>query len=168
MRSCLQLESVANSVHINGLVLVNGSQVSQLMVACLHGDIDYVEALLEVSGVKVDLENDDGWHALQLACMYGHTAIAQQILNTCQCLDLVNLPIKMGMTCLIIASQNGHTETVMLLLQNGAHVNMQNNEGFSSLMIASLNGHTETVLLLLQNSAHVNMKNNDVISNICK
>ena len=61
---------------------------------------------------------------------------------------------------LMFASKNGHTETVSLLLQNGAHVNMQTNKGFSSLIIASQNGHTETVLLLLQNGAHVNMQNN--------
>ena len=163
----LLAEAVANSVHINSLVLVNnGIQLSQLMVACLHGNIDYVEALLEVPGVKADLQNDDGWHALQLACMCGHTAIAQLILNTCQCLNLANLPNQMGITCLIIASQNGHTETVLLLLQNGAHVSMKNNEESSSLMFASKNGHTETVLLLLQNGAHVNMKNNEGSSSL--
>ena len=37
-------------------------------------------------------------------------------------------------------SSNGHTETVALLLQNGAQVNMQNNDGWSSLIIASGNG----------------------------
>ena len=155
----LLAEAVANSVHINSLVLVNGIQLSQLMVACLHGNIDYVEALLEVPGVKDDLQNDEGLHALHCACMCGHTAIAQLILNTCQCQDLVNLPNKSKITCLMIASQNGHTETVLLLLQNGAHVNMQNSEGVSSLMIASQSGHTETVSLLLQNGAHVNMQN---------
>ena len=66
-----------------------------------------------------------------------------------------------GWSSLMIASQNGHTETVSLLLQNGAHVNMQENDGWSSLMIASQNGHTETVSLLLQNGAHVNMQEND-------
>ena len=48
--------------------------------------------------------------------------------------DLVNLPTKIGITCLMIASQNGHTETVFALLQNGAHINMQDNRGWSSLM----------------------------------
>ena len=48
----------------------------------------------------------------------------------------------------MVASQNGHTKTVLLLLQNGVHINMQDNDGWTSLMFASLNGHTETVLLL--------------------
>ena len=61
----------------------------------------------------------------------------------------------------MVASQNGHTKTVLLLLQNGVHINMQDNDGWTSLMFASLNRQTETVLLLLQNSAHVNMQNNE-------
>ena len=154
-------EAVANSVHINSLVLVNGIQLSQLMVACLHGNIDYFEALLEVPGVRVDLQNDEGWHTLHYACLQGHTEIAQLILNTQQCpKELVNLSDNKGSTSLMIASQNGHTGTVLLLLQNGAHANMQDNNRWSPLMGACLNGHTRTVILLLQNSANVNMQDN--------
>lgn len=36
-----------------------------------------------------------------------------------------------------MASQNGHTETVALLLQKGARINIQGNEGVSSLMLAT-------------------------------
>ena len=153
-------EAVANSVHINSLVLVdsNGIQLSQLMAACLHGNIDYVEALLEVPGVKVDLQNDTGRHALQLACMRGYIEIARLILSTSQCTKyLVNIADKWGSTSLITASQYGQTETVSLLIQNGAHVNMQNNNGSCSLIVASVNGHSETVSLLIQNGAHVNL-----------
>lgn len=44
------------------------------------------------------------------------------------------------------ASKNGHTETILLLLQNGALVNVQNYRGSSLVKFASQNGHTETVL----------------------
>ena len=50
------------------------------------------------------------------------------------------------------------TETVSILLQNGAHVNMQNNNEWPPLMIASQNGHAETVSILLQNGAHINIQ----------
>ena len=79
---------------------------------------------------------------------------------------MVNLSDKNGVGSQMLASLNGHTETVLLLLQNGAHVNMQNNKGLSSLIIASQEGHTETVLLLLQNGAHVNMQNNEGSSSL--
>ena len=59
----------------------------------------------------------------------------------------------------MIASKNGRTETVSILLQNGAHVNMQNGKGWPPLLIASQNGHTQTVSILLQNGAHIYMQN---------
>ena len=154
-------EVVANSSHINSLVPVQlGMQLSQLMVACYLGDVNYVEAFLKISGIKLDIQNDEGWHALMCACEKGHTEIAQLLLNTDKCRNnLVNLPNKDEITSLMLAGQNGYTGTVLLLLQNGAHVNMTNKNRSSSLIMASLNGHTETVLLLLQSGAHVNVNN---------
>ena len=56
----------------------------------------------------------------------------------------VDLQKENGWCALMSASQNGHTEVVKILLENGAQVDLQNN-GFSALMIASLNGHAEVV-----------------------
>lgn len=147
-------EAVAESVHINSLVLITGYQLSQLMVACYHGNMDYVEDLLQAPGVQVDLQNNNGQHALQCACEQGHTEIAQLLLNTCQSpTTIANLQDQDGLTPMMWASFYGHTEIVSLLLQYGAQVNVQDIEGWSSLMLASQNGHSETVLLLIQNGA---------------
>ena len=67
----------------------------------------------------------------------------------------------------MIASQNGHTEIVSILLQNGANVNMQNNNGNPPLTIASQIGHTETVSILLLNGAHVNTQDNETTALHC-
>jgi ankyrin repeat protein len=176
----LQLaEAVEKSADINSLVMIQGRELSQLMVACYLGNIDYVEDLLKVPGVRVNLQNSEGQHALLCACEQGHTDIAQLILNTCQNpKDVVNLPDKRGRTPLLIASYLGHktmlevilkhkngkfsqrqTGIIPLLVLNGAHVNMQDNDRWSLLMIASYNGHTEIVSLLLQSGAHVDMQN---------
>ena len=64
---------------------------------------------------------------------------------------LMNIVIKKVWEC---------SETVALLLQNGAEIDMQENKGWSSLMIASQNGHTETVAVLLQNGAEIDMQEN--------
>lgn len=48
-----------------------------------------------------------------------------------------------GATSLMLASTEGHTESVSLLLVHGAHVNAQDDNGVSSLMLTSLNGCTE-------------------------
>ena len=55
-----------------------------------------------------------------------------------------------GITALMMASANGHTEVVKLLLDNGADVNVKNtDDGVTALFMASANGHTEIVKLLL-------------------
>ena len=54
-----------------------------------------------------------------------------------------------GLTALMMASANGHTEIVKLLLDKGADVNVKNTYGITALFMASVHGHTEIVKLLL-------------------
>ena len=173
------------------------------MVACLHGNVDYIKELLQVPGIKIDLRNNKGEHALMCACRQGYIKVAQLILNVVQnpkhLLQIINMQNNDGFSSLMIASHEGHTETVALLLQNGANVNMQTKDGWSSLMIASQSGrtdstsskwciatsickkkndgmsslttasknrHTETVVLLLNNSAEVNMQDINALTSL--
>ena len=56
-----------------------------------------------------------------------------------------------GSTPLYVASQNGHTDIVAILLGTpGIHINQHNNINQTPLNIASDNGNTEIVRLLLQ------------------
>ena len=77
-------EALEKSTDVNSLVTINNLEVSQLMVACLHGNIEYLEELLKVPGIKLDLENGEGKSALIYACEEGHTEIVQLILNAYQ------------------------------------------------------------------------------------
>ncbi len=158
----LLAESIEKSADINSLVSLNGKQLSQLMVACLHGNVDYVQALLEVPGIKVDLQSQDGNHALHCVCQAGHTRIASLLLNSSQDPQhIVNLTNKKGVSPLIVASSRGDTELVSLLLQSGADVNVQDAKGRSALMSASKSGHPEVFSVLLQSGANVNKQNRE-------
>jgi ankyrin repeat protein len=69
----------------------------------------------------------------------------------------VNVRYKYGFTPLLIASRNGHTEVVKLLLTAKADVNAAHKtQGITSLLIASQKGHTGIVKLLLTAGADVN------------
>ena len=89
--------AVKNNIDINSFVTIDGQQLSQLMVACLHGNIDNVKALLKAPGVKVDLQNDEGWHALMYACREGHTEIAQLILNNIIAINYIKYQTRMDL-----------------------------------------------------------------------
>jgi ankyrin repeat protein len=71
----------------------------------------------------------------------------------------VNAADKDGNTALMIASREGHTETVKALLEKGADVNATNKNGNTALILASQLDHTETVKALLEKGADVNATN---------
>jgi len=65
----------------------------------------------------------------------------------------------------MLASQNGHTETVGKLIAAGAELDLQsrrgflqNVDGFSALMLASQNGHTQTVGKRIAAGAELNLQ----------
>jgi ankyrin repeat protein len=64
-----------------------------------------------------------------------------------------------GTTALMVASYQGHTDIVKLLLEKGVDVNSKATENnITALFPASQNGHTEVVKLLLGKGADVNAK----------
>lgn len=78
----------------------------------------------------------------------------------------INVNFKTETTPLIVASSYSNNtssnETVRLLLENGANVDLSDNDGFTALMEASFNSGTsssiETIRLLLEYGAEINMK----------
>ncbi len=76
--------------------------------------------------------------------------------------DEININVKnrYDQTPLHIAAEKGCTETVELLLKEGADINAENSDGQTPLHEAVWNGYTETVKLLLDKKANVNTKDN--------
>ena len=61
-----------------------------------------------------------------------------------------------GATALMLASFQGHTDSVRTLLEHGAGVGDKDRSGRTALMYASSGPYSETVGLLLENGAEVN------------
>ena len=84
---------------------IQGFRFSQLMVACLHGNPEHVKEL-KVPGIKIDLQNDEGMHALMCACCAAHTNVAEVLLGAVpEPKKLVNLPKADGRTTLMFGSK---------------------------------------------------------------
>lgn len=126
------------------------------MVACLHGNPKYVQDLLKVPGIKVDLQNDRGLHALMCACGLGQIEVIRAILDAFpDPRKVINLAKEDGRTPLMFASVNGHTEVVSLLLQKGAHFNMQaidDGQSISAIPLTPL--HFSLAVVKTCSSAH--------------
>jgi len=64
----------------------------------------------------------------------------------------------LGQTALMRAASEGHTDTVLTLLEAGANVNAKTDHGMTALLNAVGEGQTETVRVLLDAGADVNAK----------
>eukprot|EP00731_Ephydatia_muelleri_P036258 Em0225g1a len=68
---------------------------------------------------------------------------------------------KDGQTALHISSKNGHTHTVVALLERGAYINARDKDIQTALHISSKNGHTDTMVALLERGADINARDKD-------
>ena len=119
----------------------------------------------DLEKLEINEKNEKGWIALMIAYIINFTKYISLIINQKVILkeDLEKLKSEInekneeGWTALMIACRNSNTkssvETVRLLLDRGAKIDMQDNNGWTALMMAAKNSHTdsniETVRLLL-------------------
>ncbi|WP_369903651.1 ankyrin repeat domain-containing protein [Bacillus manliponensis] len=64
---------------------------------------------------------------------------------------------------LLLSAKLGDTETVMKLVQDGAHINVQGEDGETPIMAATYHNHVETVKVLIEAGANIDIqdKNQD-------
>ena len=125
-----------------------------LVVASENGRTDVVQLLL-VHGSRQYLP------ALIAASQRGYNEIIKLLLDTSVKVNGVHTTVYGEQCALMSASKNGQIETVELLLQHGADVNLKNKRGLSALMLASQNGHIKVTKLLLERGAQINLQDED-------
>ena len=74
---------------------------------------------------------------------------------------LINQKNVGGATALHIAARNGNIDIIIILLANGADVNIADNEGWTPLMRAAINGNAKIVEALLGKGANVALLNSN-------
>lgn len=167
----LILASIKGHYEIVQQLVTSGSSLGQtdaqkrcaLVHAALNGHVHIVKYLLACDWLPSDTRNDStllnsSKQALVSAASRGHSLIVEDLLATLPELDVDAIDYITGESSLTIASTNGHTETVSVLLSRGANHDKKNRKGMTALLLASKEGHWNIVERLIQCGANVEQK----------
>ncbi|TRY88661.1 hypothetical protein DNTS_025682 [Danionella cerebrum] len=121
------------------------SAIDRLSVAAAVGDLREIEQTLQ-SNVNVNEKNKYGRTPLQVMKL-GCPCIAETLLRACADPN-VRDPI-LGLTITHDAARDGYLDTLQVLAQNGADVNLLDNEGNLPLHLAAREGHLDVVQYLV-------------------
>ncbi len=118
---------------------------------------------LLAAGADPDAPDVDGYTALMTSLMYENYQLrdVNALLKNGATVDLQN---KDGITALMFACRDGHTEAIRMLLERGAKIDLQDINGETALSYACKGGHTDAVELLLKAKANANTQDIDGLS----
>uniref|UniRef100_A0A3Q0QSM7 Transient receptor potential cation channel, subfamily A, member 1b n=1 Tax=Amphilophus citrinellus TaxID=61819 RepID=A0A3Q0QSM7_AMPCI len=120
-----------------------------LHYACRLGIHDSVKNMLGLSGeLGLACKSKDKKSALHFAAQYGRINTCQRLLETITDSRLLNEGDERGLTPLHLASKEGHTKVVQLLLRKGALFH-SDYKGWTCLHHAASEGYTQTMDILL-------------------
>ncbi len=142
-----QSKAKASPQHGTSVDEQDSDGVSRLMRASANGDTQTVKSLLD-EGAQVNLKDNKGASALHYACTGG---LALH--------DIADWDADRIM--LVIPHLNDPSDTVKVLLDHGAQVDLQMENGWFALMVASGCGFFKTVHMLLDHGAQVDLQNED-------
>lgn len=131
--------------------------MAQIHEAADRGDVTQVRSLI-ARGTDVNQPADDGWPALSIAALQGHTAVAACLIEHGA---NVNATAPGGFGPLFVAAQGGHLAIVELLVANGAELEACSDDGGTALYNAALNGHRAVVEFLAGAGADVDARANN-------
>ncbi|CAH1647463.1 unnamed protein product [Spodoptera littoralis] len=126
---------------------------SPLHYASREGHIRSLENLIRL-GACINLKNNNNESPLHFAARYGRYHTACQLLDSDKGTFIINESDGEGLTPLHIASREGHTRVVHLLLNRGALLHRDHN-GRNPLHLAAMSGYTQTIELLHSVHSHL-------------
>ncbi|XP_074519071.1 photoreceptor ankyrin repeat protein [Halichoeres trimaculatus] len=136
----------------------DGRRATTLYQACAKNEVVFLRKVLERGVTKEEVMEQDinGWNGLMVACCKGYIDIVFG-LHGCPYID-INHQDNEGNTALMIASQAGHINTVMYLLNYfpGIDTEIRDCRGFTALIKAAMTGRTDVVAALVMAGADLN------------
>ncbi|XP_033482017.1 photoreceptor ankyrin repeat protein [Epinephelus lanceolatus] len=137
--------------------ITDGCAAATLYRACVRNDTVALRKVLDRGVTKEEVGELDinGWNGLMVACCKGFVEIVQG-LHHCPFID-INHQDNEGNTALMIASQAGHINTVMYLLNYypGIDTEIRDCRGFTALIKAAMTGRNDVVAALVMAGADI-------------
>jgi ankyrin repeat protein len=141
-------------------LLVSRGATLTLFEACAAGEYERVERLLEEDPHGVNSFSPDGWTPLHLAAFFGHSKIAEYLLN--HGADArARSKNSNGNTPLHAALAGNHKFAAGVLMGSGADVNAVDAAGWQPLHIAAANNNLDAMRTLIAEGADVHAANGD-------
>ncbi|XP_065826102.1 death-associated protein kinase 1-like isoform X2 [Oscarella lobularis] len=137
----------------------NNDGWTSLMMACQEGHLDTVQLLVSKQ-CDINIRNKDGWTALHAASCKGQTAVTEYLIDHCG----VNADEQNndGWTSLMMACQEGHLDTVQLLVSKQCDINIRKKNSGTALHVASFYGKSAVTEYLIDHcGVNVNDQDND-------
>ncbi|RCH54100.1 hypothetical protein DJ568_14560 [Mucilaginibacter hurinus] len=128
-----------------------------LFEAAATGRLDVLTQLLSRHPEAVDYHAEDGFTPLGLAAYFGQYEIARYLVE--KGAD-INLPSNNGFNVFPLhsAAAGNFTDIAVLLIENGAQVNIKQQAGVTPLHSAAQNGNVDLLILLLEHGAEVDIR----------
>jgi len=131
--------------------MVDGSGNTAMHYAVSHGNFDVVSILLDSKVCDINKQNKAGYTSVMLVSLAEITSPTHaNVVRKLFSLADLNIRAKVhGQTALMLAVSHGRLNTVSMLLEAGADMNIQDDDGSTALMCAAEHGHVDIVKLFL-------------------
>ena len=153
--SCLIVKQLINrGANINAVT--NDEKLTPLMLACKNKNVSVVNCLLQ-NGANVVLTSDNGWTALHFVVdeFNDSSEILRSLLDNGADVNARSIDNE---TPLMVASQSSDVETVTLLIEQGAYVDLQDEKDNTALHNA-VSSKSEEIVGTLLNAGASNLCN---------
>ncbi|SUW07943.1 ankyrin repeat-containing protein [Brachyspira pilosicoli] len=149
----------------NIYLLMNSEDVISIMKAAIFGDnVENINYLVRVLGIDVDTKDTNTM--LHYASGVGAIESMKTLISLGANIDNTNSYFQTSLHYILDINANKKTESVKILLDNNANINLQETNGNTPLHLAIINArksqeYSKIIDMLLAKNANVNITNNN-------
>ncbi|XP_046335601.2 serine/threonine-protein phosphatase 6 regulatory ankyrin repeat subunit A-like [Haliotis rufescens] len=130
-----------------------------LIQACIGGNANIVQYLLDMKIFDVESRGNDGWTPLMAAAAAGHQEVFQMLVEAGADVTVKDAA---NDNCLMLASMGGNAVIVQELLQMKTfEINGRGGKGWTAVMFAAFYGQTEIFDILVKSGAKISLTDNN-------